>query len=70
MVGFIRCGVTSFGNLDSSLLKKKCLLCTLPNSTLRQQKKKSRRSADIFSRAFEAVALIFRAAASFCLLLT
>ena len=22
MVGFIRCGVTSFGNLDSSLLKK------------------------------------------------
>ena len=45
-------------------------VCTLPNSTLRQQKKKSRRSADIFSRAFEAVALIFRAAASFCLLLT
>jgi len=32
-------------------------------------KKKSRRIADRFSRAFEAVALIFRAAASFCLFL-
>lgn len=33
----------------------------------RRQKKKSRRNADIFSRAFVAVALIFRAAASFCI---
>ena len=32
-------------------------------------KKKSRRIADRFSCAFEAVALIFRAAASFCLFL-
>lgn len=32
-------------------------------------KEKSRRIADRFSCAFEAVALIFRAAASFCLFL-
>lgn len=38
-------------------------------SARRRQKKKSRRIADRFSRAFEAVALIFRAAASFCLFL-
>jgi len=33
------------------------------------KRKKSRRIADRFSRTFEAVALIFRAAASFCLFL-
>ncbi|HBF2234620.1 TPA: hypothetical protein KO408_000078 [Clostridioides difficile] len=32
-------------------------------------KEKSRRPVDTFSRAFEAVALIFRAAASFCVYL-
>jgi len=32
----------------------------------RRQKKKSCRRADTLSRAFEAVALIFKAAASFC----
>ena len=31
----------------------------------RRQKKKSRRTADTFSRAYEAAALIFRAAVSF-----
>ena len=41
-------------------------VCYLPDDGKR---KKSRRNADRFSRAFEAVALIFRAAASFCLLL-
>ena len=36
------------------------------SSAGRRQKKKSRRRADTFSRAFEAVALIFKAAASDC----
>ena len=35
------------------------------SSAGRRQKKKSRRKADTFSRAYEAAALIFRAAVSF-----
>ena len=35
-----------------------------PLSALRRQKKKSRRRADTFSRAYETAALIFRAAVS------
>lgn len=36
-------------------------------SAARRQKKKSRRTAERFSRAYDAAALIFRAAVSFCL---